>query len=135
MTRFEALKAITGVKEFSNQIYDYAIRDGSPERLAEFLEGELTEEGLQLLKTVAQEEDYPISFKETEEDILGFPRVYAVNARYKRLEREAREKNCSVYDLLASSSQRDSFHGTFQTKAELGTGIKAAALQYQARCK
>lgn len=61
MTRFEALKAITGVKEFSNHIYDFAVKAGSPEKLTEFLEGELTEDGLQLLKAVAQKGNYPIS--------------------------------------------------------------------------
>lgn len=61
MTRFDALKAVTGVKEFSFHVYHFAVTAGSPEKLAEFLEGELSEEGLQLLKTVAQRGNYPIS--------------------------------------------------------------------------
>lgn len=76
MTRFEALKAITSVKEFSNHIYDFAMRAGSPEKLAEFLADELTEEGLRLLKTVVQKGNYPISFMEANENIRA---GYALN--------------------------------------------------------
>lgn len=63
MTKFEVIRKITGVKEFSNLVYALAIDSGSPEKLAEELGKVLTEEELRTIESVAQSGNYPLSFE------------------------------------------------------------------------
>lgn len=62
MTNFEVIQKITGIKEFSELIYSFAEKAGSPEKLAEELAEEIPEEGLRTLESVAQGGNYPLSF-------------------------------------------------------------------------
>lgn len=64
MTRFEVIRAIYGVEEFSKLIVPVVKEKDTPEKLAEFLSHELSEEKLQSIRTVAQGGNYPISFLE-----------------------------------------------------------------------
>lgn len=119
MTKFEEIQEIDEVKEFSSVMYELASMAGSAAKLETLLKEKAEDQPLEM-QGAGQAEFAP----------MGKP-GFAVNARYKILEREAREKNCSVYDLLAPSNLQGSFHGTFRTNAEPGIGIKAAALQFQ----
>lgn len=60
MTRFEAVKAITDAKKFSELIYDLINHTEDEKQLAELLEGELTEKELQTLTSIAHS-GYPLS--------------------------------------------------------------------------
>lgn len=62
MTVFEVIQKITGVKEFSNLLYAFAVKAGSPEKLAEALSRELSEKELRIIKSAAQSGNYPLSF-------------------------------------------------------------------------
>ncbi|MBS6645878.1 MAG: hypothetical protein KH366_20065 [Clostridiaceae bacterium] len=62
MTKFEVLKAINGIKEFSNLTFDLVKIADSPEKLQEILSEELTEEGLRTIQSVAHSGNYPLSF-------------------------------------------------------------------------
>lgn len=62
MKKFEVIRLITGVKEFSNVIYDMAKIAGSAEGLQKMLLEELTEEGLRTIQSVAHSGNYPLSF-------------------------------------------------------------------------
>ena len=63
MTNFEAVKAITGVKEFSEIVYDLVKKSGSPGKLEEALSWELPETAVRILKAVADAGRYPISLE------------------------------------------------------------------------
>lgn len=62
MTKFEVIKAINGLKEFSNLTFDLVKIANSPEKLQEILSEELTEEGLRTIQSVARLGNYPLSF-------------------------------------------------------------------------
>lgn len=53
MTRFEALKSVTGVREFSTLICDILNDKKNADDITEFLATELSEEQLQTLRSVA----------------------------------------------------------------------------------
>lgn len=61
MRKFEVIRSITGVKEFSNIVYDMAKSATSPEDLQEMFFEELTEEGLRTIQSVAHSGNYPLS--------------------------------------------------------------------------
>lgn len=61
MTKFDVLKGITGVKEFSRLIFGMAEKAGTPEKLEKELSRELFEEELQTIRSVAQNGIYPLS--------------------------------------------------------------------------
>lgn len=61
MTKFEALRNVSGVKEFSSLVFYLARKSESVEELTKDLSAELEEEGLQTLKSVAQRGNYPLS--------------------------------------------------------------------------
>lgn len=60
MTRFEAIKAITDAKKFSEIMYDLVNHTEDEKQLAELLGRELTEKELQTLTSIAHG-DYPLS--------------------------------------------------------------------------
>lgn len=62
MTKLEAVRSITGAKEFSKIVFELVERAGTPEELEKNLCTELTEEGLTTLRSVAQHGNYPLSF-------------------------------------------------------------------------
>ncbi|WP_373264536.1 hypothetical protein [Hungatella hathewayi] len=62
MKKFDVIRSITEVKEFSNIIYDMAKIAGSSEGLQQMLSEELTEEGLRTIQSVAHSGNYPLSF-------------------------------------------------------------------------
>lgn len=59
MTKFEALKCITDVTKFSEFAYDVLCPMKSAEEIAELLSEEVSENGLQTLKSIAQD-GYPL---------------------------------------------------------------------------
>lgn len=61
MTNFEVLRCFTDVKEFSKMVYEFVKKNGTVEALIEDLSWEIPEEGLQTLKSAAQN-GYPLSF-------------------------------------------------------------------------
>ena len=61
MTKFEAIRSVTGVKEFSVLIFELVKNAGSPENLEKELSEEITAEGLQTLMSVARRGNYPFS--------------------------------------------------------------------------
>lgn len=63
MTRFEVLRAVTGVKEFSGLIVDILKEKETSEAITEFLTEELTEKQLQTVKSVAESGNYPLSLE------------------------------------------------------------------------
>lgn len=65
MTRFEVLKRIEKEEQFADLIVGFVEQYKTPEALAEALKTELTEEGLQTLRSTALE-GYPLSFNEQE---------------------------------------------------------------------
>ena len=62
MTKFDVLQSITGVKEFSRLVFALAKKADTPENLENDLRTELSEEGLQTIKSVARRGNYPLSF-------------------------------------------------------------------------
>lgn len=62
MTKFDVVRSIYGVKEFSNLMFWLAQDVGSQEKLAELLAQEVPEEVLQFICSVAPKYNYPISF-------------------------------------------------------------------------
>lgn len=63
MKKFEVIRSITGVKEFSNIVFDLVNMTDSPENLQEMLLEELTEEGLRTIQSVARSGNYPLSLE------------------------------------------------------------------------
>lgn len=61
MTRFEALRAVTGVSEYSALVFDILRDKKNADDLTKFLAEELTERQLQTLRTVAESGNYPLS--------------------------------------------------------------------------
>lgn len=61
MTRFEALRAVTGVSEYSTLVFDIMRDKKNPDDMAEFLSEELTEKQLQTIRSVAESGNYPLS--------------------------------------------------------------------------
>jgi hypothetical protein len=63
LTKFEAIQKISGVHEYSKLMFELSKKAGTPEDLEKDLSMELTEEGLQVLRTVAQNGNYPLSLE------------------------------------------------------------------------
>lgn len=61
MTKFEVLRRISGIKQFSDIMFGMAKKAESPKELEEELSKELSERGLQIIKSAAQSGDYPLS--------------------------------------------------------------------------
>lgn len=61
MTKFEAVRSITDTKEFSKIIWGIAEKTGTPEEFERELSMEISEGGLQTLKSIAQRGVYPLS--------------------------------------------------------------------------
>ena len=59
--RFDVLKGVSEIKEFSVNVFGMAKKAGSPEKLAEMLSEELPDAGLQTIRSIAQCGDYPLS--------------------------------------------------------------------------
>ena len=59
--KFEVRKMITDEKKFSELIFDLIHDCGTSDKLAELLAEEISEKGLQTIKSIAQS-DYPLSF-------------------------------------------------------------------------
>lgn len=62
MTKFEVLKGITGVAEFSRLVLDIAEKASSAEDLEKDLCTEIPEPGLEIIKSIARSGNYPLSF-------------------------------------------------------------------------
>ncbi|QIB68228.1 hypothetical protein Ami103574_02390 [Aminipila butyrica] len=60
MTKFEVLKSITDVKEFSSVVFELSKDKQTPQEIENLLTEEITEKELQMLKSIAQT-DYPLS--------------------------------------------------------------------------
>ncbi len=60
--KFEALKAVTDIRKFSELMYDILKDKKSPKEIEQFLSEEFSEEGLQTLESIAQS-GYPLSFE------------------------------------------------------------------------
>ena len=69
MTRFEVVRAIYGVDEFSALIFALAQEAGSPEKLTELLSVDMEGPGLQFTKDAARDGTYPISFLKQHDSI------------------------------------------------------------------
>lgn len=86
MTKFEILKGIGGVKEFSRLVWGMVEKAETPEKLAEALSEELPDVGLQTLESIAQSGDYPLSLggkqKETEIERLAVPLIRYLRDNY-----------------------------------------------------
>lgn len=63
MTKFEVLRAVHGVEEFSTLAFDMVTNAESAEDLQRMLSEELSEEGLQTIRRVAQRGNYPLSLE------------------------------------------------------------------------
>lgn len=61
MTRFEALRAVTGVREYSSLIFDILRDKKNLDDMTEFLSEELTENQLQTIRSIAESGNYPLS--------------------------------------------------------------------------
>lgn len=61
MTKFEALKGIAGVKEYSRLLFNMAEKAGSAENLEKDLRMEIPESGLEIIKSIARSGNYPLS--------------------------------------------------------------------------
>lgn len=61
MTKFEVIRKIFGIQEFSSLVFDLAWRSKTEDEFMKFLSEELTEEGLQTIRSVAQSGNYPLS--------------------------------------------------------------------------
>lgn len=96
MTRFEVMQEMNEVTEYASEMYKLALKAGSAEMLEVLLNEEVTEN-----QFPEDQETDRIKF------IPGGHLGYVVNARYKRLEKLARERNCPLHDLLVSSNQPD----------------------------
>ena len=62
MTKFEVLKGITDIEKFSELIIDTLGEKRTSAEIKEFLSEEITEEGLQTLRSIAQR-GYPLSLE------------------------------------------------------------------------
>jgi hypothetical protein len=62
MTKFEVLKGITGVAEYSRILFDMAEKAGSAKELERDLSMEIPESGLEIIESVARSGNYPLSF-------------------------------------------------------------------------
>ncbi len=60
--KFEALKAVTDIRKFSELMYDILKDKKNPKEIEQFLLEEFSEEGLQTLESIAQS-GYPLSFE------------------------------------------------------------------------
>ena len=56
MTKFEVLKGITGVMEYSRLLFDMAEKAGSAEKLEKDLRTEIPEPGLKIIESIAGRE-------------------------------------------------------------------------------
>jgi len=61
MTKFEVLKGITGVAEYSRILFDMAEKAGSAEDLEKDLRKEIPEPGLKIVESIARSGNYPLS--------------------------------------------------------------------------
>lgn len=61
MTKFEVLKGITGIAEFSRLLFDMTEKAGSAEELERDLRMEIPESGLEIIESVARSGNYPLS--------------------------------------------------------------------------
>lgn len=61
MTKFEVLKGITGIAEFSRLLFDMAEKAGTAEELERDLHMEIPESGLEIIESVARSGNYPLS--------------------------------------------------------------------------
>ena len=133
MTRFEAVRAIYGVDEFSRLIVPVVRENDTPEKLAEFLSHELPEEKQQSIRTMAQGGNYPISFLEHQESmekeqdpleeylqwsVKGWDSVQKMRNDPMKKERELLEEYLHMeYDRLDQCSE-DTEHSTPKTGCE-----------------
>lgn len=62
MTKFEVLKGITEVREYSQMVFELVEKSGSPEKLQKELSAELPEDAIRTLKQIAESGNYPLSF-------------------------------------------------------------------------
>jgi hypothetical protein len=62
MTKFEVLRGITGVAEFSRILFDMSEKAGSAEELEKDLRMEIPESGLEIIESIARSGNYPLSF-------------------------------------------------------------------------
>lgn len=60
--KFEALKAVTDIRKFSELMYDILKDKKNSKEIEQFLLEEFSEEGLQTLESIAQS-GYPLSFE------------------------------------------------------------------------
>ena len=74
MTRFEVLKRIEKEEQFADLIVGFVEQYKTSEALAEALKTELTEEGLQALRSTALE-GYPLSFSGKEDTLQSIDRT------------------------------------------------------------
>lgn len=61
MRRFDALRAVSGVSEFSGLIFDILKDKTTLDELTKFLAEEMSEKQLQTLMSVAESGNYPLS--------------------------------------------------------------------------
>lgn len=62
MNKFEIVRSITDIKTFSSLIFDILLDRTSPEEVESFLAGEISEDGLRCIKTLALN-GYPLSME------------------------------------------------------------------------
>jgi len=67
MTKFEVLKGITGVAEFSRLLFDMAEKAESAEELEKDLRTEVPESGLKIIESIARSGNYPLSLENAED--------------------------------------------------------------------
>lgn len=62
LKKFEALKSVTDIKKFSSLVFDILMDKESPDEIESFLSEDITEDGLQILESIAQK-GYPLSLE------------------------------------------------------------------------
>lgn len=63
MRRFDILQLITDPRKYAGHILDICKTYNTVDNLTKLLESEITEKELQTLMSIAQNDDYPLSFE------------------------------------------------------------------------
>lgn len=61
MTKLDVIKNINGITEFSRIVFDMVQRAENAEQFEQDLASEIPEEGLQTIRSIAQNGSYPLS--------------------------------------------------------------------------
>ncbi len=103
MTRFAAITSITDIYEFSKIMFAIAAKAETPENLANELAMELSEAGLQTIRSIAQRGNYPLSLDGIQKFTDLTYSVHIFDRKGKRLvDVDQTGVHCYSEDLLIS---------------------------------